>query len=299
MRGINKTDFKCLKDSKAIYIISWGKRLLALVSYVRKEETMATVQVLVSVVDKEPRKLAEKMHIETDAVIVNQCDRYAVESFCHCDRNIQVFHMAERGVGLSRNTALMRADGDICLFSDQDIVYEKGYEQKILEAFEKLPSADMIVFNIEVEEERRTYHNTETKRVRWYNCGRYGAVSFAIKREKLLESGVTFSLLFGGGAKYSAGEDSLFLKQFMDRGYRVYASPITIGRETAGGSTWFSGYHEKFFYDRGVLYHFLYGHLAKLWALRFLLAHKGKMCQEISWKEAYRVMKKGIESRRQ
>jgi Glycosyltransferases, probably involved in cell wall biogenesis len=258
---------------------------------------MATVQVLASVVDREPRKLVEEMHIETDAIIVNQCDHYEAECFCHHGRNIRVFHMAERGVGLSRNTALMRADGDICLFSDQDIVYETGYEQKILQAFSECPSADMIVFNIEVGEERRTYHNTEKKRVYWYNCGRYGAVSFAVKREKLLESGVTFSLLFGGGAKYSAGEDSLFLKQFMDKGYKVYASPVTIGREKEGDSTWFSGYHEKFFYDRGVLYYFLYGHLARLWALRFLLAHRDKMCREISVKKAYRVMREGIRSR--
>lgn len=254
------------------------------------------VQVLVSVVEKDSRTLVKEMHIETDAVIVNQCDHYGVESFDYNGRSIRVFHMAERGVGLSRNTALMRADGDICLFSDQDIVYEEGYEQKILQAFEKCPDADMMVFNIEIGEERRTYYNTEVKKVRWYNCGRYGAVSFAVKREKLFESGVTFSLLFGGGAKYSAGEDSLFLKEFMDKGYRVYTSPEVIGTEKEGNSTWFSGYHEKFFFDRGVLYHFLYGPLAKLWGFRFLLVHRKKMCQEISLKEAYRIMKEGIRS---
>lgn len=252
------------------------------------------VQVLASVVEKDPQRLAEEMHIETDAVIVNQCDRYGVDLFEHKGRKIQVFHMAERGVGLSRNTALMRADGDICLFSDQDIVYETGYEQRILQAFENCPDADMIVFNIEIGEERRTYYNTEVKRVRWYNCGRYGAVSFAVRREKLFESGVTFSLLFGGGAKYSAGEDSLFLKQFMDRGYRVYTSPVVIGREKEGESTWFSGYSEKFFFDRGVLYHFLYGRLAGLWGLRFLFVHREKMCREISLRAAYRIMRRGI-----
>lgn len=252
------------------------------------------VEILASVVEKDPRKLAEEMQIETDAVIVNQCDHYDVEVFAHKGRTVRVFHMAERGVGLSRNTALMRADGDICLFSDQDIVYEEGYEQKILQAFEECPRADMIVFNIEIGEARKTYHNTEVKKVHWYNCGRYGAVSFAVKRKKLFESGVTFSLLFGGGAKYSAGEDSLFLKQFMDRGYQVYASPVVIGREKEGESTWFSGYHEKFFFDRGVLYHFLYGPLAKLWGLRFLLAHREKLCREITLGEAYRMMREGI-----
>lgn len=129
--------------------------------------------------------------------------------------------------GRSRNEAILRAEGDICLFSDADIVYEDGYEAAVLAEFERNPRADMIIFNIEVEEERRTYHITERKPVRWYNCGRYGAVSFAVRRESLLRSGITFSLLFGGGAKYSNGEDSLFLTEFIKKGCRVYTAPVT------------------------------------------------------------------------
>lgn len=252
------------------------------------------VQVLIAAVNQEPEKLIRQMNIQSGAILVNQCEQYKTETISLTNGKIQVFHMAERGVGLSRNTALMRATGDICLFSDQDIIYEDGYEEAMLREFEQHPEADMIVFNIQVGKERQTYHNGQWKKVHWYNCGRYGAVSFAIRREKLLESGVTFSLLFGGGAKYSAGEDSLFIKQFMDKGYQVYASPVTIGRESEGESTWFEGYTEKFFFDRGVLYHFLYGRLAKPWAFRFLLAHKEKMCRDYSVRQAYEIMKRGI-----
>lgn len=259
-----------------------------------------TVQVLVAALEQNPRQLAQEMQLNSDAIIVNQCDRYAYEKWEEKNHTIRVFHMAERGVGRSRNSAMMRAEGDICLFSDQDIVYEPGYEQKIIEEFERNPKADMLLFNIEVEEARRTYYNTERKRVHFYNCGRYGAVSFAIRREALLSSGVTFSLLFGGGAKYSNGEDSLFLKEFMSKGYRVYTSPVTIGREKPSDSTWFFGYHEKFFFDRGVLYSYLYGKMAVLMALRFLYAHKEKMCVQLKPSEAFSEMKKGIrEGRRQ
>ena len=184
--------------------------------------------------------------------------------------------------------------GDICLFSDADIVYEDGYEAAVLAEFERNPRADMIIFNIEVEEERRTYHITERKPVHWYNCGRYGAVSFAVRRESLLQSGITFSLLFGGGAKYSNGEDSLFLTEFIKKGYRVYTAPVTIGREEAGESTWFHGYNEKFFHDRGVLYHYLYGWLEWPLALRFLYAHKGMLCTEVSLQQARQWMRDGI-----
>lgn len=257
------------------------------------------VQLLVAAMNQDPRSLAEKMNISSDAIIINQCDREDYEDFAWRGREVKCFSFPERGVGKSRNRAFARADRDICLFSDEDIVYEDGYEEKIAAEFLKNPKADMIVFNVEVEKERQTYHITERKRVHFYNCGRYGAVSFAVRTKKLLKSGVFFSTLFGGGAKYSNGEDSLFLMEFMRMGYRVYTAPVTIGREEQSASTWFNGYHDKFFFDRGVLYYFLYGCLARPMALRFLFAHKTVMCREKTVKEAYSLMKKGISQGRE
>lgn len=252
-----------------------------------------SVQVLASVMNTSPERIAEQMNLDSDAVIINQCDRIGMEETEYRGHRVRFFSFPDRGIGKSRNEAIMRADSDICLFSDADIVYEEGYAEAIEAEFARNPKADMILFNITVEADRRTYHITERRKVHWYNCGRYGAVSFAVKRESLLASGVTFSLLFGGGAKYSNGEDSLFLKEFMSKGYRVYTAPVTIGRETAGESTWFTGYDKKFFFDRGVLYHYLYGKLATIMALRFLLAHRKKLCTEISVKQAYSWMKDG------
>ena len=254
------------------------------------------VQVLASVMNQTPAETAARMQLDSDAVIINQCDRLGYEEMEYRGHSLRFYSFPDRGVGRSRNEAILRADSDICLFSDEDIVYEPGYEAAISREFEANPDADMILFNVTVEESRRTYHITKRRRVRWYNCGRYGAVSFAVRRESLLSSGVTFSLLFGGGARYSNGEDSLFLKEFMKKGYRVYTAPVTIAREEAGDSTWFVGYNEKFFFDRGVLYHYLYGKLSRIMAIRFLLAHRKKMCGEVNVKQAYRYMKAGMRS---
>lgn len=252
------------------------------------------VQVLASVMNETMEGVVERMQLDSDAVVINQCDCLQAQEMEHKGHTIRFFSFPDRGVGRSRNEAIMRADQDICLFSDGDIVYEAGYAEAIAAEFERNPGADMILFNISVEESRRTYHIEERKRVRWYNCGRYGAVSFAVRRDSLLRSGVTFSLLFGGGAKYSNGEDSLFLKEFMGKGYQVYTAPVTIGREEAGPSSWFAGYNEKFFTDRGVLYHFLFGRLAWVMSLRFLLAHRGIFCQEVSVSQAYAWMRQGV-----
>ncbi len=252
------------------------------------------VEVLASVMNQSLDKIAEEMALDSEAVIINQCGQLGYQEELYWGNRIRFYSFPERGVGRSRNEAILRAEGDICLFSDEDIVYEQGYAQAILEEFQRQPDADMILFNVTIEESRRTYHITDRRRVRWYNCGRYGAVSFAVRRESLLASGVTFSLLFGGGARYGSGEDSLFLKEFMDRGYRVYTAPVTIGKEKPGDSTWFEGYNEKFFRDRGVLYRYLYGKLAGAMALRFLAAHREKLCGETGIRQAFSWMRQGI-----
>lgn len=259
------------------------------------------VQVLASAVKQDVRALAEKMSIETDAVIVNQCDGYDYQEWQTAFGKIRSFSMAERGVGLSRNTALLHADADICLFSDEDIVLEKGYRDIIREAYLQNPDADMILFNVRVAPGRRTYWNERVKRIHWYNYGRYPAYSISGKLEAFRRSNVHFSLLFGGGAKYSNGEDSLFLKNCLKAGMKIYAVPACIGEEVpreSGGSTWFFGFTEKFFKDRGVLYYYLYGKLASAFALRFLLKNKSEMCSEIPFRKAFRLMKEGIRSQK-
>ena len=260
-------------------------------------ERKVKIETLVSCVDKEELELASAMHLEQDVVIINQTDEASVHDY----GTMKCVRMRERGVGLSRNTAMDYMDkaGGVCLFSDEDIRYDKGYAQAILDEYEAHPEADMILFNMRVNEARRTYWNDSFKRIRFYNYGRYPAYSISAKKSALIKSGVRYSLWFGGGAKYSNGEDSLFLKDCLAAGMKIYASPVCLGEEeerpvTEKASTWFSGYHEKFFHDRGVLYAFLYGPMKYVMTWVFLLRKRKVMCQDIPLLQAVKYMYEGI-----
>lgn len=253
-----------------------------------------TLQLLVAAVNREASGLAEEMGIDSDAIIVSQGERYAYEELQRSGHRIQCFHMAERGVGLSRNHSLLRASADISLFADEDIIYESDYEQKVLAAFAEHPQADLLFFNVQAMPGRETYRNEGFGRVRWYNCGRYPTYSLAVRTRRIHQKNITFSLLFGGGARYSNGEDSLFIRDCLKAGLKAYKVPVNIGHERERESTWFTGYNAKFFYDRGVLYHYLYRVLARPMALRFLLFHKGVICRDISWRKAFGMMVQGI-----
>ena len=253
-----------------------------------------TLELLVSAMYKGPHELAEEMQIGSDAVIVSQGDEYGYQEVTYQGNRIRFFAMKERGVGLSRNTVLMRAQADIGLFADEDIVYVPSYKDMVLQAFAEHPDADMLLFNVKAMPGRETYHIQKFGRVRRHNCGRYSAYSCAVRMEAVIRRNITFSLLFGGGARYSNGEDSLFIQECIQKGMRVYKVPVEIGQERVRESTWFSGYNRKFFFDRGVLYRYMYKHMAKPLSFRFLLAHKDVMCREISLKDAFRIMCEGI-----
>lgn len=252
------------------------------------------LQLLVAAVNQTAEDLPKQMNIGSDAIIVNQTDHYEYQEFDYNGHQVRFYSVAERGVGLSRNHSLLRAQADISLFADEDIAYVDDYEVLVLDAFEKNPQADMLLFNVQAVPGRETYHIGEFGRVRSFNCGRYPTYSFAVRTKEVHKRNITFSLLFGGGAKYSNGEDSLFISECIRKGMKVYKVPVLIGREIERPSTWFTGYNEKFFFDRGVLYYHLYGYLRHMMAIRFLLAHKGEMCRDIPVKEAYKLMKKGM-----
>ena len=252
------------------------------------------LQMLISGMNLDTTHVAENMKLEADAIVINQTDSFGFEEYQYKEHRIKIYCMNEKGVGLSRNNALLRADGDIVLFSDEDIVYNEGYAKAVLDAFEANPDIDMIFFNFDVAEDRQTYHIEKKGRIRSYNCGRYPTYSLAVRREVLHKKGITFSLLFGGGAKYSNGEDSLFIKQCIKSGMKALALPVTLGREVPRPSTWFNGYTDKFFYDRGVLYKALYKGLAKPLALRFLIAHRDIMLTDRKLMDAYKLMTQGM-----
>ena len=73
------------------------------------------VQVLASVMHQSNiEDIIQSMRLDSDAVIINQCEHYGYEETLWKGHRIRLFSCAERGVGRSRNNAILRADRDIC-----------------------------------------------------------------------------------------------------------------------------------------------------------------------------------------
>ncbi|MCC5464084.1 glycosyltransferase [Pelosinus baikalensis] len=255
------------------------------------------IEVLVSTMHQQDLSLVEKMNIRTNAVLINQCDNNDVVEAKDDEKCIKMYSFRERGVGKSRNIALIRATGDICIMADDDVVYLDHYEQIVRDAFAKNPNADMIMFNVtnaHEERNKRDKVNTKNKRVRFYNCLRYGTYNIAFRRERLLKHNVFFSLLFGGGAAYGSGEDTLFIWECLKKGLIIYASPAKIADVYHQKSTWFSGHNEKYYFDRGVLFEALSKCLAIPLMLRIAILEYKQYKDNMTFFQACKFMLRGI-----
>lgn len=243
--------------------------------------------------------LLEKMNIQSDALVGNQCDRFEKEHIDYKEHSVDWYSWDERGVGLNRNNLLMRATADIVLFADDDVIYDKGYVDIVLQAFEEHPESDGITFNVVPMPDtinpdlNKTWH-----RIRWYNCLKYGAPRLALRMKMLREKNIYYSLLFGGGAKYSSGEDSLFIADCLRNGMKIYGCPKRIGHVTFDSSSWYVGYTEKYFKDKGLFFYFLSKRFSPLLCLQYCIRKKDLFRDACTAKKAFKLMLKGIEEYR-
>lgn len=253
-----------------------------------------SLQVLISTMDQKDYSLLDKMNIQTDAIVINQCEHYSVSEFTYKDHLVKWVSCAERGVGLSRNTALMRATADILLFADDDVTFVDGYEKLVVDEFNRNRDTSLIVFNIKCLNEGRYEKETaKTHRIHFYSSLSYGAYRFAVKRNQIFHNRIYFSELFGGGAKYSAGEDNIFLNDCLKHRLICKASSLNIGIVTHNDSTWFEGFNEKYFIDLGHLMYAIFKKKAILLATVMLFKNRN-IYKVQSLKNTWQLVRQGI-----
>lgn len=248
------------------------------------------IQVLVAAMNQSDHSLLSKMNIRTDAIVANQCDRNSIEEFLYNGKSIKYLNFAERGVGLNRNNALMRASADICIFADDDMVYVDNYDEIIIRSFEENPQADVIIFNLKEKIPSR-YIITQKTKVGYFNYLRYGTARIAVRLESIKRNGIYFNECFGGGTKHCHGEDNIFINACLKKKLNIVALPEYIAELTEERkSSWNNGYDTKYLEDQGALYRTLSQKYWKLLCLQDAL--RRYKSYNIPWYKAYGIMKK-------
>ena len=244
------------------------------------------LQVLLSVMNLKKEDL-DKMNITSKCVVINQCDKDGYEKY----KNFDIYSYKERGLANSRNRGIKHITEDIILLCDDDVVYDDGYERKVIDEFEKNKDADFVVFNLN-SPNRALKKNTKNKRLHFYNILRYASFRIAFKKESIEKNNLDFNTLFGAGAKYTSGEDTLFLVAALKNKLRIYSSTKNIGTVYHTKSTWFNGYTDEYFFNKGALFTAIGRKYRFILIIQFLLRHR-ECIQNTTFFQAFRCMLDG------
>lgn len=234
----------------------------------------------------------KEMNIASNVIFANQCDKTAFEEYEFESFRAKMISTQTRGVGINRNLALIYASSEICLFADDDIKYVKGYQEIVCSEFDKHPSADIIIFNIESNDPKRKI--SQIKQSRWmsmFSKNPFGGPRIAIRLSSIRKKNLWFTTLFGGGAIFPSGEDTMFIREAIRKGCKVFCSSRKIGDVSFEQSTWFSGFDDRMFWGKGAYYASVYPLTQYLWRVYFALRTTKK--SELSIFKKMHLMKRG------
>ncbi len=233
----------------------------------------------------------EEMNIHSDIVFANQADETDFKEMDFDGHHARMITTDTRGVGINRNLALLYACGEVCLFADDDVTYYDDVESKILSEFEAHPDADIIIFNLDAETDRKPVTYNKTKKFKGFGRMPWGAVRIAFRLDRIKKANIWFTTLFGGGCIFPSGEDSVWVNEAKRKGLTFYVSKEVIGKISFDESTWFTGYDNKFYYGKGAFCARVHPQFTFVWLMYYALRYREH--KEMSMKEKLMWMKHG------
>ena len=251
------------------------------------------LQALISTMNQQDYELINEMNIDTNAIVINQGDRKSVDKFNSNNSKITWINSKSRGLSKSRNIALRNATSAVCLLADDDLKYIKGYKDIILEQFKLYPNADIITFQVEgIENKFKDYYN-KPRNLNYLTSMKVSSVEIAFKVDSIRKKDICFNELFGSGAKYISGEESLFLIDSLKSGLKLQYVPIKIADLHLGESSWFKGYNKDYFSTKGAVFAAMSEIFSIPLIIQFALRKHKLFSREMTRSQAIKIMLKG------
>lgn len=214
-----------------------------------------TFNLLISCMHQKDHGIIERSNVQSDVVVVNQCDQDGIEEFdfinkkgrtCHC----KFICTTERGLSKSRNLALRSAWGDVCLICDDDEILEDDSEDKIVNAYHENPNAALIAFAL-IRKDYGKIYPKDKRPLRFKQILKTSSHQITFSRELILKHGITFDEKMGSGTGNGGGEENMFMFTVKKKGLDMLYYPDIIATVSPSESQWFKGYNERYFENLG------------------------------------------------
>lgn len=250
------------------------------------------LDILMACMHQSDDTLIRASRITGNAVVINQCDREEYAEYPTENGVARMYSTTQRGLTKSRNLAISKSDADVCLLCDDDEIFVDGYEKAILSAYDQLPQADVIIFKMV---NRPASFSDEVQLLHFPKTMKVSSWQISFRRESLLRSGVRFDELMGAGSGNGAEEELKFLTDCEKAKLQIYYVPVEIASVAQAESTWFAGFTEQFFYNRGATTRYILGvPMAALYGVYYVVKKRGMYASQTSPGKALAAIFRGI-----
>lgn len=253
------------------------------------------IEILISTMFREDLSFLNAIFSENNIedfniIIVNQTTD---DKFLESDNpKIKVINSLERGSPASRNLAIQSSTKDICLMSDDDIVYKPNLYNTIVEAYKTYPNSAMISFEA-IDEQGELYTN-------YYAEGIHNRKSLrkiytwviTFNRQLFKDNSIYFNHYFGVGSVFKGATEYVFLRNALDKGLlmRHISKVIVMHPNDSSGRRMGSDDAIK---ARAAMAQRFHGNLSYIWLLKYLLF--SLKAGHIKFKEFLMKWKIGVE----
>jgi len=233
---------------------------------------MYKLEVLIATMFKENKDdiidLLNVMNINSDAVVVSQCNKDGMEKFNYKNYKVTCVYSIERGLSKSRNLALYYANADIIIIADDDLCYIDNYVEVVVNAHNLHPEYDILTFKIKDD---KKYFSVEKILNKFLI---HKVTSYEITMKLASIKNMSFNILFGAGSScFLCGEENIFLNSCLKEKKKAMFIPQKIGylRENSRPSTWYTGFNKEFMISHGAVYYELSHFLVLPYILQFAI----------------------------
>jgi glycosyltransferase involved in cell wall biosynthesis len=255
------------------------------------------INVLISCMHEKDTNIIQRSNIQTDVVVVNQCDKDCIEEWDFINKQGQQCHAkfintTERGLSRSRNMAIANSWGDICLICDDDEYLHDGYERLILQGYSEIPSASLIAFSLNRKDLTKHYP-VEVRSLKFRQILKTSSQQLTFRKKDLEEKRIRFDVNLGSGTGNGGGEENKFQLDFKRKGLKIYYHPNCIATVNPGESQWFHGYTPDYFTTWGWSTRRIFGNKSLAFVPYFVITHRNKYKGEISMMNALKCALRG------
>ena len=232
------------------------------------------LEILVSTMNRNSLDFLESMFQNNDLnnhtiLIVNQTSKDII--LYSSQPNIRVINSFERGLSKSRNLAIKNAEGHFCLIADDDVVFLKGFQEIILDAFKAQKNTDVITFKTSTTEGKPYYKYpnsiVDVKKIH----RKILSIEIAFNRKAILSNKITFDENFGLGSTFEDGENFFFLNDIFLKKLKAQFTPeFIVIHEPLSSSDEVTS--DRYIYARSAMYYKSYGMMAYLYIIKLIFS---------------------------